>query len=88
MKEKKESAFSTTLFFTLIVVLLQKSYEKAPDFKSSNTKTPHANNHLTHENFHSTPYSFKSLTNELKSTFCTKIKPVANNNVKADSTEV
>ena len=65
-----------------------KQVFKAPDFKSSNTKTPHANNHLTHENFHSTPYSFKSLTNELKSTFCTKIKPVANNNLKADSTKV
>ena len=60
---------------------------KVPELEN-NTKTPLENNYLAQKRAYNNPYNPRSLTNELKSTFYTKIKPDANNNLKADSTKV
>ena len=58
---------------------------KVPEFDDNNTKTPLASNYWAQKKTNNNPYNLKALTNEQKSTFETKIKPVASNNLKTDS---
>lgn len=60
---------------------------KVPGLEN-NTKTPLENNYLTQKKAYNNPYNSRSLTNEQKSTFDTKIVPVANNNLKTDNTKL